>query len=339
MQQRSPTRTDRAKTGAALAAPTRLRLRPRLRLPAALVLGAALVSGCALLPPDTPVEPPRAAPERPAEVLPDDPLSDDLRAYYADIENERRAARLMRTDDGAEDVVMTPARLAEIYIQVALHEEQSGGFNRAGRPSVLRRWVAPVRYRMEFGASSGRQARVDDFRTVRELAARLSTASGHAISVEPLGQSDGNFHVLVLSETERRDAAARIRELVPGISDGAVRLITDMPRETFCLVMAFSRDGSAEYSEALAIVRSEHPDLTRTACYHEELTQGLGLASDSSRARPSIFNDDQEFALITPVDLLLLRIHYDPRLQPGMTEREARPIIFTIASELIAGAS
>ncbi|MCB1395117.1 MAG: DUF2927 domain-containing protein, partial [Rhodobacteraceae bacterium] len=111
------------------------------------------------------------------------------------------------------------------------------------------------------------------------------------------------------------------------------------PRETFCLVMAFSRDGSAAYSEAVAIIRAEHPDLTRLACYHEELTQGLGLASDSDRARPSIFNDDQEFALLTDHDLLLLRIHYDPRLRPGMTEATARPLIFTIASELVAGES
>ncbi|MBN8290361.1 DUF2927 domain-containing protein [Rhodobacter sp. NTK016B] len=314
-------------------------MRLRTRSSSALVLTAALASGCALLPQDPPPEPPRSAPGRPVEVLPDDPLSDDLRAYYAEIEDDRIAARLMRIDDGADDVVITPARLAETYIDIALHEEHSGPFNRSGRSSVLRRWEVPVRYRMEFGASSSRQARVDDYRTVRELTARLGTASGHAISVAPLGQSEGNFHVLTLSESERRDAGARIRELVPGISDGAVRLITDMPRETFCLVMAFSRDGSAEYSEALAIVRSEHPDLTRAACYHEELTQGLGLASDSSRARPSIFNDDQEFALLTPFDLLLLRIHYDPRLQPGMTEREARPIIFSIASELVAGAS
>ena len=118
-----------------------------------------------------------------------------------------------------------------------------------------------------------------------------------------------------------------------------VRLITDMPRETFCLALAFSRDGSSVYTEALAVIRAEHPDLTRLACYHEELTQGLGLASDSPRARPSIFNDDQEFALITDFDLMMLRLHYDPRLRPGMTEQAARPLIFSIASELAPGSS
>ncbi|MCL4674950.1 MAG: DUF2927 domain-containing protein, partial [Pararhodobacter sp.] len=131
----------------------------------------------------------------------------------------------------------------------------------------------------------------------------------------------------------------RLQVLIPGIDATAVRLITDMPRETFCMVMAFSRDGSAVYSEAVAVIRAEHPDLTRLACYHEELTQGLGLASDSDHARPSIFNDDQEFALLTDHDLLLLRMHYDPRLTPGMSLGRAQRIIFSIASELAAGAS
>ncbi|MCB1391205.1 MAG: DUF2927 domain-containing protein [Rhodobacteraceae bacterium] len=318
----------------------RTRAPERSRALAALVLTAALASGCtSLLQRSSPPRGPSAAPHRPAEVLPVDPLSADMRAYYAGIEADRLARGLMRTDNGAQDVVMTPARLAETYVDVALREEHSGSGARSGSASVLRRWAVPVRYSLEFGASTSRATRVRDYQDVRALASRLATAARHSVSVTPLGQTDGNFHVLILSESERQGAGDRIRALIPGIDDGAVRLITDMPRETFCLVLAFARDGSAAYSEAVAVVRSEHPDLTRLACYHEELTQGLGLASDSSRARPSIFNDDQEFALLTDDDLLLLRIHYDPRLRPGMTEREARPIIFSIASELVAGAS
>ena len=37
----------------------------------------------------------------------------------------------------------------------------------------------------------------------------------------------------------------------------------------------------------------------RRACVHEEMAQGLGLGNDSETARPSIFNDDEEFALLT----------------------------------------
>lgn len=65
----------------------------------------------------------------------------------------------------------------------------------------------------------------------------------------------------------------------------------------------------------------------------------MGLANDSPRARPSIFNDDEEFALLTRHDEMLLKILYDPRLTPGMTERDARPVIETIAAEMLGGES
>jgi hypothetical protein len=43
----------------------------------------------------------------------------------------------------------------------------------------------------------------------------------------------------------------------------------------------------------------------------------MGLANDSRQARPSIFNDDQEFALLTGHDELLLTILYDPACAPA----------------------
>jgi hypothetical protein len=72
---------------------------------------------------------------------------------------------------------------------------------------------------------------------------------------------------------------------------------------------------------------------------HEEVAQGLGLPNDSPRARPSIFNDDEEFSLLTPHDEALLRILYDPRLTPGLTPEAARPMVRIIAEELMGGSS
>jgi Protein of unknown function (DUF2927) len=56
-------------------------------------------------------------------------------------------------------------------------------------------------------------------------------------------------------------------------------------------------------------------------------------------ARSSIFNDDEEFALLTDHDELLLRILYSPDLRPGMTPEEARPIVFSLARRLLGGES
>uniref|UniRef100_UPI0035139E9E DUF2927 domain-containing protein n=1 Tax=Cognatishimia sp. TaxID=2211648 RepID=UPI0035139E9E len=84
---------------------------------------------------------------------------------------------------------------------------------------------------------------------------------------------------------------------------------------------------------AVAVVRAEHPDLLRRSCYHEEIAQGLGIVNDSPFARPSIFNDDDEFALLTSHDEALLNMLYDPRLRIGMSASEARPIIQILARE------
>ncbi len=89
----------------------------------------------------------------------------------------------------------------------------------------------------------------------------------------------------------------------------------------------------------MAVIRAENPGLLRLSCIHEELAQGLGLANDSPTARPSIFNDDEEFALLTTHDELLLRILYDRRLSPGMEAETARPVVNTIARELLGGES
>lgn len=271
------------------------------------------------------------APARPVETVTIDPASAAIAAHFRALEAQRVAQRRLRTDPG-DEVPITATRLAADYMTVALTDEHGSG----GSASVLRRWAAPVVYRVEHGASVPRAQRQTDRATVSALAQRLSAASGHPVSLAPDG-AGGNFHVLILSESERQDSADRLRALIPGIDDQIVTLITTMPRETYCLVVAFARGGGAVYSDAVAVVRAEHPDLTRRACLHEELTQGLGLVSDAPSVRPSIFNDDQEFALITDHDLFLLRMHYDARLTPGMTADRVRPIIFSIASDLVAG--
>jgi hypothetical protein len=168
-------------------------------------------------------------------------------------------------------------------------------------------------------------------------AARLSRASGHPVITVPEG---GNFHVLYLDRDEQRAAGDLVRTLVPGIGAETITAIETMPRATFCAVFAFSESrGRSVYISAVAIIRAEHPRLLRRSCVHEEVAQGLGLPNDSLSARPSIFNDDEEFALLTPHDELLLRILYDPRLSPGMTPDQARPIVRVIAEELLGGSS
>ena len=145
--------------------------------------------------------------------------------------------------------------------------------------------------------------------------------------------------MLFVNRDDTEFAVRRIQEIVPNIATGSLRVIENLPRQINCLVMAFSdRTGGFDYQQAIAIIRAELTPLFRQSGIHEELAQGLGLPNDSRQARPSIFNDDEEFSLLTRHDEFLLRILYDPRLTPGMPPQQARPIVRALAEQLV-GAS
>ena len=73
---------------------------------------------------------------------------------------------------------------------------------------------------------------------------------------------------------------------------------------------------------SVILIKDELPKQIRDACIVEEIVQSLGLMNDDHRARPSIFNDDQQYLELTSHDEYLLRVLYDPRIRPGMTRRQ-----------------
>jgi len=133
--------------------------------------------------------------------------------------------------------------------------------------------------------------------------------------------------VLFMSNDDAAQSRARALEVIPAIAKSNLAIITNLPRSTQCFVISAGIKSENELGVALAYIRSELTDLQRLACIHEEIAQGLGLTNDSPRARPSIFNDDEEFALLTTHDEILLRALYNPALKPGMGLEEARPIL------------
>lgn len=257
-----------------------------------------------------------------------------LSVHFQRLQNDLMARGLLRTDGGGPDTTFTDTVLARNFVRIALFDEfvsTPTGLRAQPTISRLRRWEQPVRFTMEFGATVPEDQRTEDTANVRQFVSRLSRVSGAPMS---MSDDNPNFRVLVLNEDDRLGFENRLRALVPGIDDTSVQAFMDVPRDTLCLVLAFSENGSPQYSQAIALIRGEHPDLMRLACIHEELTQGLGLANDSPQARPSIFNDDEEFALLTTHDELLLKMLYDERFETGMTAAEAAPIARIIAREL-----
>ena len=272
-----------------------------------------------------------SAPEPSAE-------SQSFARYYSGVQSRLLAQGLLRTDGGGPDTPVTQRILVENFERIALFDEytlRGGRFVAQETPSRLRRWADPVRIQPSFGASVDAGTRATDIAILAAYSQRLAQVSRHPIRQVSSG---GNFHVLYLNRDEQRGAAPLLRQLLPDIGEATIRAITSLPRFTFCSVFSFSSPVEpSTYVAAIAIIRTEHPDLLRRSCIHEEVAQGLGLPNDSAFARPSIFNDDEEFALLTTHDELLLRILYDPRLSPGMQPDQARPILRVIAQGLVAG--
>ncbi|SFY41835.1 Protein of unknown function [Paracoccus pantotrophus] len=333
--------------------------RSRLPLPLALAL-LALLAACAPEPPaeapPTPVEAP-PPPERPdppvdqaalrreraesaraatarAEAAAASPASRNMRDYLAGVEQALIARGRLRIDSG-DEIALTPEKLTDTFIEVALYDEyvrEGGKLVSRPTPAPLRRWQQPVLLRLEFGDSVAPYQRARDRAEIAGFAARLAGISGHPVAVTG---GAGNVAVLILNEDERRAVGPRLAALVPGIPPGDIAALRDLAPQNYCTVFAYSNGNSPVYAQAVALIRAELPPRLRRSCIHEELAQGMGLANDSPRARPSIFNDNEEFAYLTRHDELLLQILYDARLRPGMTEAEARPIVLQIARELL----
>lgn len=263
-------------------------------------------------------------------------LAGPLADYYAERETDlRRAGRLQ--------VEATPAALpsaedlAAGFVEVALSDEldpQSGGPVERGRPGALRRWEGPVRVSLEFGASVPEDLRRQDRAAIAALLADLSDLTGRSVA---LTGGAGNFTLVIAGSEDLAALGPRLNSRLPGIPPEALRAITGLPARTPCLAAGFATaQRPFVYTRAIAVVRAEQPPFSRLSCYHEEIAQGLGLVNDSPDLRPSVFNDDEEYALLTGLDRALLKMLYDPRLKPGMTVEAAAPLLGAIADDVIA---
>lgn len=295
-----------------------------------LLTGCVTEGGPAGAKPDLPV--PAGKPEP-------DQATRDAMDYYVRIQDFYLATGRLRTDRGGADTPYGPSDLSRNFLAIAFYEEFSdrgGALIARPREVRLQRWTGPVRITVDFGASVPEDQRQRDLAEIRGLTNRLSALTGLPVS---LVTASPNFRIAIDNPRERSAIGARLLAFMPGASTSAVRSAAEMKADVYCTVFSNMSGKSSTYDRAFVVIRAELPDLMRRSCLHEEIAQGFGLINDSPKARPSIFNDNEEFALLTRQDELLLKILYDPRLRPGMTLAEARPIVEIIAAELMPGES
>ncbi|WP_345741720.1 DUF2927 domain-containing protein [Epibacterium ulvae] len=306
-------------------------LRPHLhKMRVACSLAMATLVGCApLAPPPTSLVP-QSRPPQLARPAPPSVASAELAQFYRGLEQDLLTRGLLRRDGGGPDTPYSDEDLLRNFETIAFFDEH---FRQGlGSSGALSRWQDPVRFEPVFGPSISAEQQKTDRAALTRYTQRLNRVTGHPMSNVT---QDGNFKVIYAGLDDRRFVQKQITSHLPGIDTVQLSSLLDAPRLYYCIVIAGGpSEAPFAYTNAVALIRSEHPARTREACLHEEVAQGLGLRNDSPKARPSIFNDDDEFARLTSHDETLLRILYDSRLTPGMNPEAARPLLLDILNEM-----
>ena len=238
---------------------------------------------------------------------------------------------LMRTEIAPEDAPVDRSTLARNFEIVALNSEFAPGqdLKEERTPVPLSRWNGEITWSVE-GDAAGPADRAE----LKALISRIAAATGLNFRELPVGRPrNGHIRALILTPQERLDIAVE----VPRLGANALPLVAAWSEDDRfpCIGQLLARDeGGTNRRGGLLLIKGETSGILRRACLHEEFTQVLGLINDGEEVRPSIFNDDQEFALLTRHDELLLKILYDPRLRDGMSAEEARPVIEKIVADL-----
>ncbi len=260
-----------------------------------------------------------------------------LSTLYASRERKLLNAGRLRLETDPADAPFGVPELARNFERIAFFQEFVTSGQRLIKNETqanLRRFEGPVRVTTLFGGSVPRQRLRRDQAEVERFTAKLARLTGLDMAMSSGNSS--NFFVLFLNRQEQKGAVEILRQKVPGVPPSVTHNFRDSPDNIYCTAYSFaSPRNPSRYKSAIVLIKAEHPDLTRLSCIHEEMAQAMGLSNDSKAARPSIFNDDEEFSLLTRHDAALLRMLYDKRLRPGMSLSTARPLLPQIATDAL----
>ena len=265
----------------------------------------------------------------------DDTKEAKLIKYYSRLEERKISLGLLRQDGGGTDTPFDVDDIIEAFEQVAFYNEYdiSGDKLLPNSEAVkLAKWNSNINISVRFGNSVNKKQKDNDLLEINELIGVLSQVTNHNIKIS---QQNINMYVVIANQKEIKDLISEIGLLQPEFDPQRIPIITQLPRDIHCMAMtSINVQANSGISSSLVIIRNELPHIMRKACIHEEIAQSLGLTNDSHLARPSVFNDDDEFATLTKFDEILLQILYDHRLNSGISKREASQLVRQIANEI-----
>ena len=235
----------------------------------------------------------------------------------------------LRVDPSPADAPYDAAGLAKDFQDVTFSYEFQFDGDRVVRQRLekpLKRWSGEIRYKL-----AGDAVTADDAREVAALTTRIGELTGLRF-VRTYDRHD--MLISIASPSGRDEISRHLAEQDMPEYQQRYDIWRRTPGWLCGVTLSASKADPGRLVFAHIFIGSEVTGLLRKSCLQEEITQSLGLTNDSDRARPSIFNDDQEFAVVTEHDEMLLRLLYDPRLRTGMSAEEAMPIAREILDDL-----
>jgi hypothetical protein len=265
-----------------------------------------------------------------------DQQEEKLRKYYTRLEERKISLGLLRQDGGGEDTPFDVGDIVKAFEQLAFYNEYDIGKDKLlpnSNAVNLAKWKSNTNISVRFGGSVDEKQKEKDLQEIKSLINNLSKITNLNIKIS---QQNVNMYVVVANQKEIKDLIEEIGLQRPEFDPKRIPIITQLPKDIHCMAMtSMSSEPNSAISSALVIIRNELPDVMRRACIHEEIAQSLGLTNDSHLARPSIFNDDDEFATLTSFDEILLQILYDYRLRSGISRQEASEYVRQLAKDYI----
>ncbi|WP_100753047.1 DUF2927 domain-containing protein [Vibrio salilacus] len=209
--------------------------------------------------------------------------------------------------DGNQKTWLDPQFIETAFIKVALRNEYSSG----QKPLV--KWRQPIKVWVEHKV--GDQALHDQLTNAHIR--HLEQITGHLIRRVTSPDQANVTWIYTRESNWRQDIKTQFGASALKHVHGAI-----------CKA-GYQVSGDGAIFQAAVIIpvdqAREHGKLL--ACIVEEITQVLGLPNDSEYAYPSIFNDETAEDLLSPLDVVLLKLLYEPQLKPGMNEQQVRDVI------------
>ncbi|WCN15536.1 DUF2927 domain-containing protein [Marinomonas mediterranea] len=209
------------------------------------------------------------------------------------------------------------AYIENSFIKIALERE----YKKTANPKIIR-WEQPVK--IFFSSDAGDSAFQKELLSVH--AQHLSHITGLPIDFT-LDPEEANLYAIFTYYNQMED---KVRQYAgdPNKSRKALD-------EALCLGKIFTNTHS-EITKSVIIIPVDYARQKARFldCIVEEITQLLGLPNDSGDVFPSIFNDVSTDIYLSPLDYLLLRTLYSPRLKTGLNVTQTKAILPDIMKDL-----